>query len=589
MSADLLTYARQLHAFGLNVLPARGKVPNLTGWGTWQNLPIPRHVLEDWSWNSDTTGLAVCLGFGNLRDIEFDNVPEDCFDSIMETILTRLTGAWCYRSGSRKGLHFLFRCEEKNPFRNAVTQGRPKTPGQFHHAELRWEKSLSIVPPSKHESGFLYEWLVEPKEAPPIFLVEQVRAAWQALIAEPQKEVEAHSARINWNVEPGLRHTALCSLVGKLKTSKLSSEILPLALGWNRGLAEPLPEREVVGTVESLCKELPTQTKRFSFNVLRGASMNTTPIPEVSDLLRGVLRAKSTNILAGEEGAGKSIGAMNLGISVATGAPKFLAWPIEKPGKVLFLNNEIFMEDFLRRFQSMTKLLPGKGSLDNFIAPDAVPPLSECFDQLNELIEVEKPVLVILDCLYFAHNEDENDSSKMKDLMRQLQSLRDRHSTCVVVVHHLRKGGRDQRLNNELMRGSGVFGAAADSILMLRRSQTEESRRILKATKLRHSGDENKQTRLLSLNPETLWFHDDGPADEGEHMQSANTASDVLDFNSILEAGEMRFGDILKSVEGYGFNTKTVQRQLDKAVESGRVIKPRHGWYALPEMDMVSK
>ncbi len=313
--------------------------------------------------------------------------------------------------------------------------------------------------------------------------------------------------------------------------------------------------------------------------------MSAMPISNAPDLLKGILRSKSLGFIAGEEGSGKSILAMNLGITVATSAPKFLEWWIAQPGPVIFLNNELYIEDVVRRFQSMTKALPNLALLDNFICPEQVPPLSECYEILDQLCETEKPALVLLDCLYFAHNEDENDSSKMKDLMRQLQAIRDKHGTCVIVVHHLKKGGREQRLNSELMRGAGVFGAAADTVLMLRRSQTEETKRILKATKLRHSGDDNKTARLLALNPETLWFYDLGEVNESDHISTGYTAKDVIDFEAILDNGEMRFADILKACEGYGYNPKTIQRQLNEAIESGKILKPRHGWYSLPQMD----
>lgn len=411
--------------------------------------------------------------------------------------------------------------------------------------------------------------------------------------AKPKERSEGIGL-LTQDVPKGARHNTLARLVGTERARGHSEEeTLLITSIWNERLTDSLPEREVRETVHSLYAKESLHKKQFeetkSFDLFRGSNMSTMQIPNEADLLKGILRAKSLAFLAGEEGSGKSLLAMNLGISVATGALKFLAWIIEQPGKVIFLNNELYFEDVVRRFQYMINTLPGRGSLDNFIAPREVPPLAECFGILNQLCESEKPALVLLDCLYFAHNEDENDSSKMKDLMRQLQSLRDNHGTCVLVVHHLKKGGRDQRLNSELMRGAGVFGAAADSILMLRRSQTEESKRIIRATKLRHSGDDNKTARLLSLNPETLWFSDCGEANEDEHISSASTAGDIVDFEAILSGGEMRFGEILKACEGYGYNQKTIQRQLNEAVEGGKVHKPRHGWYAIPEMDMASK
>ena len=123
MSDVLLQAARQFHSFGLNVVPVTGKVPNAPGWKTWQTERIPETVLSEWSWNNQTTGLALVLGFNNLRDIEFDNVAEDAIDDILDTVMRALPGVCPYRSGSRKGLHFLFRCEAKNPFHNAVDAG----------------------------------------------------------------------------------------------------------------------------------------------------------------------------------------------------------------------------------------------------------------------------------------------------------------------------------------------------------------------------------------------------------------------------------------------------------------------------------
>ncbi len=383
----------------------------------------------------------------------------------------------------------------------------------------------------------------------------------------------------------GGRHNQLTKIVGHFKGKRIPhEETLAIVNLWNSQLTEPLPEREIQQTVDSLYKGQ-SEGGVISFNLFKGGNMSMMPVSEAPDLLKDLLRSQSLGFLAGEEGAGKSLLGMNFGIAVATSAPNFLTWKIEHPGPVVFLNNEIYFEDVVRRFQAMTKTVPGRGSLDNFICPKEVPPLSECFDILDRLCTDEKPVLVLLDCLYFAHNEDENDSSRMKDLMRQLQALRDKHSTCVLVVHHLKKGGRDQRLNSELMRGAGVFGAAADSILMLRRSQTEEAKRILKATKLRHSSDSNKTARLLSLDPETLWFSDNGPVDEGDHISTVPTAQDVIDLEEILEGGEMRFGDILKACKGYGYNSKTIQRQLDDLMKAGKITKTRYGHYANAKMD----
>jgi hypothetical protein len=240
-------------------------------------------------------------------------------------------------------------------------------------------------------------------------------------------------------------------------------------------------------------------------------------LPPAKDLLKHIFREKSLNFLAGEAGCGKSIFAMNLALSVAVGAEKFLSWDIGINGKILYLNFELYVEDFMERLQKMSERLPAPGDISNLLSPLHIGSLNECWQQLNEFITKEKPCLIIIDCLYFAHNEDESDNSAMKAVMRRLLSLRDTYSTCVLVVHHTKKGVLSSRLHIDLMRGAGVFGAASDTVLMIKRSQTKPSVRIVKATKLRHSADEELKTRAINLN-EFLWFTDIGTTTEEEHM-----------------------------------------------------------------------
>jgi hypothetical protein len=240
-------------------------------------------------------------------------------------------------------------------------------------------------------------------------------------------------------------------------------------------------------------------------------------LPPIKDLVKHILRQKSLNFLAGESGCGKSIFAMNLALSVAVGAKTFLAWEIEHQGKVLYLNHELYLEDFAGRFDTMSQRLPAPGNISNVFSPMHIGYLSDCWKQLNEFIAKEKPCLIIVDCLYFAHNQDESDNSAMKDLVKMLISLRDNYDTCVLVVHHTKKGVQSSLLHNDQMRGAGVFAAASDTVLMIKRSQAIDGVRIVKATKLRHAADEELRTRAISLG-EFLWFTDIGMTTEEEHM-----------------------------------------------------------------------
>lgn len=275
--------------------------------------------------------------------------------------------------------------------------------------------------------------------------------------------------------------------------------------------------------------------REFKFELLNGMEICDMDIPEQSFLVKNLISECSVNFLSGEEGCGKSLLAMNLALSIAVGASKWLAYDVAKQGKVLYLNNELAFSDFARRLKSMSQSLPARGDISNLIVPKEVPALTECWNTLNEVCEREKPCLIVVDCLYFAHDKDENDSSQMKALMRQFLALRDRFHLALLLIHHTKKAARYEKMHNDQMRGSNVFGGITDTVLQVRRSAADESKRIIKPTKFRHVSDENRKCKLLSLNNESLWFKDEGETDEGEHIASANpTAEEEIDFREIF-------------------------------------------------------
>jgi hypothetical protein len=321
----------------------------------------------------------------------------------------------------------------------------------------------------------------------------------------------------------------------------------------------------------------------FKFQILNGMEIAQMDIPAQSYLVKDLLSEQSVNFLSGEEGCGKSLIAMNLALSIAVGAKKWLDYEITKRGKALYLNNELAFADFARRLKTMCESLPAAGDISNLIVPKEVPALNECWNTLTTTCEREKPCLIIVDCLYFAHDKDENDSSEMKALMRQFLALRDRHNLALMLIHHTKKAARYERMHNDQMRGSNVFGGMTDTVLQMRRSAADEGKRIIKPTKFRHVSDEHRKCRLLSLNPETLWFKDEGETDESEHIATAGqTAEETIDFAEVFrDKKELSRKEILERCQPLGYDERTIDRILKKAKASGTLKVPRYGYYAL--------
>ena len=265
---------------------------------------------------------------------------------------------------------------------------------------------------------------------------------------------------------------------------------------------------------------------------------------------------------------------MNLGIAVATGARQFLDFQIAKHGKVLYLNNELPFSEFLGRFQHMQKVLTPQQvkKLDRFMTPELMPIFSDFWNDLVKIIVNQKPVMVILDCLYWAHDRKENDSSEMKEIMRRFVELRDRYGVSLLVVHHTKKGTNKEFMHNDNMRGFMVFSASSDTVLQLRRSAKDESVRLFKPTKLRHGDDKMRAPRLLSLDTDLLWFEDQGVVDEAEHIVQDHLSESVkkadIDWKQVFASDTMlKRRQILACLPL--LSPRSIDRALGDAVKEG--------------------
>lgn len=66
------------------------------------------------------------------------------------------------------------------------------------------------------------------------------------------------------------------------------------------------------------------------------------------------------------------------------------------------------------------------------------------------------------------------------------------------------------------------------------------------------------------------------------------TASEVIDFGEIFgQKKEMQFKEIVEACSPLGYTPKTIQRQLNKAIECRRLKKVRTGIYSPVDMDIL--
>lgn len=251
----------------------------------------------------------------------------------------------------------------------------------------------------------------------------------------------------------------------------------------------------------------PEQIRKLSFEewmLVQGAEIlpmpvvhEQEPIPGVEGMAMEVLASKKPIewlfkdfietgeqiIIAGAPKTGKSLLACQLGLALASGG-EFLGYKAVGRRKVLYINLEIKREAFARRVVSQIGGEENQHeyngfwfSCHNYKTVDLLND-RETRAEIEQMIKMLKPDLIIWDILARLHNGDEQ-SSEMKAVMLALR-LVSQNSTHIV-VHHTRKPSADNHGPQTAMdiRGSSALFGEVDSALVLSKRAGQGARFVV--------------------------------------------------------------------------------------------------------------
>lgn len=214
-------------------------------------------------------------------------------------------------------------------------------------------------------------------------------------------------------------------------------------------------------------------------------------------------------VLAGQPKVGKSWFAIDVGVSIATGAPALGSINVVA-GPVLYLA----LEDPERRLKArLTKRCgaeePDLGNLD-FVTKSA--PLPTVADSIRSWLDARPAArLVIVDVLrmirprtYASSKEYEQDY----ETLRPLKELADDYAVAVLVVTHTRKQRDEEDRFREVSGSTGLTGAA-DATIVLEKGRGAEAATF-------HLTGRDVEERSMALRWQSLdarWIIDDLPAE----------------------------------------------------------------------------
>jgi len=275
-----------------------------------------------------------------------------------------------------------------------------------------------------------------------------------------------------------------------------------------------------------------------------------TELPEINWIVETMMVEGSVILLVGKPKLGKSIFALNLGLSVAQGK-EFLEKETVK-GRVLY----IALEDRPRLIQiRLWQILQSQKHIGmEFICrPLSLDDVGQR-EELKALIISEQISLIIIDPLIETYrNADENNANDMAKLIRPIREIVQSTNCSCLVVHHSRKGsgkGMDD------IRGSSALYAAADGAIMLR-AISGQGKKVSVETNIRDA--ESGKDIQAQLNGSLRWEL------EGEyiHVKKESTKEKIV---KLLEGDKVGIEYIADSL---AINYDTVKKSLQKLVEEG--------------------
>lgn len=217
-----------------------------------------------------------------------------------------------------------------------------------------------------------------------------------------------------------------------------------------------------------------------------------------------VLPPQGILFIGGEPKVGKSLLVANLALSLAAGADR-IDFPIPAPRRVLVCQFELPVAQFVSRLALMRRALGAAADEHLLVDTRAAGHLLSAAHGLSHFVAAAKAAsaeVIVLDPLYSAHDQDENDTRAMASLCQSLLRLRDASRAALVVVHHVRKSIGRYEIGSAF-RGSSALHAVGDSYVLLTRPSPQLATVELRF-QFRYAAPQ--PPRLLELNPQTLWF-----------------------------------------------------------------------------------
>jgi len=318
-----------------------------------------------------------------------------------------------------------------------------------------------VAPPSVHASGGIYRF-AEGKSLDDI----PIAKAPEWMLKGAERSQKQPLIELFGKVSEGGRNNAIARITGALINQGLDpSMCFDIVMVVNKGYSPPLEEDEVRKTVQSIWQTHLSQISPDELELSPPESVRDLlgrNIPPVEYWVKGVVQKEGRTLISAPTNQGKSIFALQLCMSVATGCETFMGvFGVEK-ANVLYLDWEMGERPVNARLKKMTgalgipenlyiKFMQGKDILDLKIK-----------GQIEKWLQTLGIKLLVIDPIGNAWFGDENTKQEVVTLTSYLDTLISKFGISYVMVHHHRKAIKGQQQGGQMAAGSYKWEGGVD-------------------------------------------------------------------------------------------------------------------------------
>jgi len=299
-----------------------------------------------------------------------------------------------------------------------------------------------------------------------------------------------------------------------------------------------------------------------------------TPVPWAID---GLVVENGIGLVSGEGGVGKSYILMELALALACGRPLFQNFPVTRPYKVLYVDQE--MPEFASRAR-LGRMMRGVG------LTEATVPIERLLVGYNGRLRLDNSgwtsglrdfvsaygiEFVLVDSLARTLQGPENDATTANNFFRAVSPMLQANGCGLVLLSHLRKRQLDESMNDpgQRLRGHSAWRDIIDFHMGVDASKCPKDTLDIVPEKSRH-GDEVQATFRIKFE------HDNREDADGPfRLRVVNTAIDnenqqlVWDAIPPASAGGIRPTELLAAVAPLSY--ATVKRHISLLMARGMV------------------